>query len=95
MKFLDLKRRLCIFGLFLVALSAIFFYFGSKPTPWEYQTWGGNSINEVEYKIKRFTQAHIGLFLLFVGSILQLINLLNGKDIKWITSLLKKSRNRF
>ena len=90
MKFSDLKRRLCIFGLLLVALSAILLYLGSKPMPWEYQTWEGNSINEIEYRIKRFTQAHIGLLLLAVGSILQLINLLKGKDIKWLTNLLKK-----
>ncbi|MEA3449783.1 MAG: hypothetical protein U9Q85_02285 [Patescibacteria group bacterium] len=83
MKFVDLKRRLCILGIFFVALSAICLYLGSKPMSWEYQTWEGNSLKEIEYRSMRFTQAHIGLILLFIGSILQLVNLLKIKDIKW------------
>jgi len=82
----DFKRYLCILGLFAVAVSAIYFYYGSQPMLWELQTWDGNSGAEINYKAERLTQAHIGFFLLAVGSILQLVHLIKGKDIKWLVN---------
>lgn len=93
-KFSDFKRYLCILGLLAIVVSAIFFYYGSQPMPWELQTWDGNSVAEIDYKAERLTQAHIGFFLLAAGSILQLIYLIKEKDVKWLVNCLSVKKKK-
>ena len=94
MKSSDLKRRICILGMLLVVVSAIFLYLGSISMPWDYQTWDGNSIYEIQYRAERLIQAQIGLILLAVGSIFQLIYLIKAEDSQLVKIFFKKAARK-
>lgn len=85
----DVKRRLCLFGTIIMAVSAILLFFGSLPMPWDLQTWDGNSLDELSYRSRHSFYASAGLFLLIIGTVLQAVNLLKKEDIKWFKSIFK------
>jgi hypothetical protein len=61
------------------------------PLPWELQTWDGNSLNEIQYKQARLTQAHYGFGLLILGSIAQLLGLIKSQEIEKIKKYFRKN----
>ncbi|MEK7575693.1 MAG: hypothetical protein AAB491_01230 [Patescibacteria group bacterium] len=70
---MDKVKFLNIVGLSFSLLGAIFLFFGSQEVPWDIQTWGGISPNELMFKVIRDFRAECGFGLLGLGFLLQII----------------------
>ncbi len=89
MKDLLNKRYLSIIALIIMVFSTLFFYFGSKSMPWELQTWGGDSIEEIEFREGSNRKARVGFILLSIGFSLQLITKFKARDLKSLKKFFK------
>jgi len=65
-----------IVGLVLNLIATILLFLGSKETPWEVQTWKGESEPEKAFRKKRSWATRTGFFSLFFGFLLQLIGVI-------------------
>ena len=68
------KDFINILGLGFSLVGAVLLFFGSQSVPWEIQTFGGVSPEEVAFKIKRFIDTNLGFGFLAVGFLLQIIS---------------------
>ena len=75
----DQIDRLNLAGLVLGVIAAIFFYFGSATMPWSIQTWGGNSLTEIDFMNKRDNMASFGFILLAFNFTFQVLALIYKK----------------
>jgi len=70
------SRFFIFLGLILNLFAAISLYYGSRETPWDIQTWSGESDKEKSFKSNRKLITSIGFIILFLGFLLQLIETL-------------------
>lgn len=66
------KDLLNIIGLSISLIGAILLFFGSQNVPWDMQTWGGVSPDEVRFKMNKFFETNLGFGFLGFGFLLQL-----------------------
>lgn len=69
-------KSLVMAGLTLTLTATIFLYLGSRRVPWDIQTMGGESKEEVIFIKVRQRELIIGLGLLFFGFLFQLIGVM-------------------